>query len=356
MIVARFSLVCASLLMVGSVAVAQSGLSESTVEAIDQVVEGVMTKGGSPGVAVAVVIDGEFRWAKGYGVEGVESKVPVTPETVFRYASISKMITAAGAMQLVESGELDLAAEARSLCPELSAQHDGITVHHLLSHQAGIRHWDKTSERNNQTGYENVSDTLAMLADSELLFAPGTAEEYSTPAYNIVGCVMESASGLSYAEYMQSRVFDVTGMTSARVGDAPGQASGYRRGPLGPRDARMDDLSIKYPGGGLAGSVQDLGRFAEALLQGKLVKPETLEAMWTAKTLADGTVTNKGYGCNLGSEKGRDVVWHIGGVAGFCGNLYFVPEQKAAVAVLFNLEAQDVFPTSSAIMDAVLAK
>ena len=356
MFVSRITAFFVSLWMITPGAAAQSGLPDSTVEVIDEIIAGVMSDGGAPGAAVAVVVDGEYRWGKGYGVADLDSKAAVTPETVFRFASISKMITAAGVMQLVESGELDLEAQARLLCPSLSAQHDGITVHHLLSHQAGIRHWDKTSERNNQTRYEELSDTLAMLEESALLFAPGTAEEYSTPAYNIVGCVMESASGMSYAEYMQTRVFDAAGMSSTRVGDFEGQASGYRRGPRGPRGARMDDLSIKFPGGGLTGSAQDLGRFAEALLQGRLVNPETLETMWTAKVLADGTTTNKGYGCNLGSEKGRSVVWHIGGVAGFCGNLYFVPEKKAAVAVLFNLEAQDVFPTSSAIMDALLAE
>jgi CubicO group peptidase (beta-lactamase class C family) len=337
---------------------AQDNLPKSTIDAIDTIMKTILESGGSPGASVAVVLDGTYRWSNAYGVTDIESAKPVKPDTVFRIASISKMLTATAAMQLVESGEIDLHATTRDYCTAFPAKNSAITLHHLLSHQSGLRHWTTTAERYNKTRYRKIQATLKVIEDSPLLFEPGSADEYSTPGYNVVGCVIEGASGAEYANYMQKHIFDPAGMSSAIVGDPPSRfknkASGYRPGPRGPRPAREDDLSIKFPGGGLSGSVVDLARFAEALFQGKLLQPETIQTMWTPKGLADGTKTNKGYGCNIGEEKGREVVWHIGGVSGFCGNLYIYPDRKAAVAVLFNLEAQDVFPTASTIMDELL--
>jgi CubicO group peptidase (beta-lactamase class C family) len=337
---------------------AQNNLPRSTIEAIDTIMKTVLENGGSPGASVAVVVNGKYRWSNAYGVTDLESGSPTRPDTVFRIASISKMLTATAAMQLVESGKIEPNVSAHEYCAAFPATNSAITVHHLLSHQSGLRHWRTTAERFNQTRYKKIEATLKVVEDSPLLFEPGTADEYSTPGYNVVGCVIEGASGTDYADFMQKHIFKPAGMSSAFIGDPPSKfknkASGYRPGPGGPRPARKDDLSIKFPGGGLSGSVVDLARFAEALFQGKLLQPETIETMWTPKLLADGTKTNKGYGCNIGEEKGRQVVWHIGGVSGFCGNLYIYPDRKAAVVVLFNLEAQDVFPTASTIMDELL--
>jgi len=345
-------------LSVSSNTEAQDPFPEATPLAIDTIMNSVLESGGSPGAAVAVVVDGKFRWSNAYGALDLESKIPTTPDSVFRFASISKMLTATATMQLVEAGKLDLDAKAREYCPALPSANSAITVHHLLCHQSGLRHWRKTAERYNQTHYRKIEATLSVIADSPLLFEPGTADEYSTPGYNVVGCVIEKASGMKYADYMQKRIFAAADMKNSFIGDPPSKnknkARGHRPGPRGPRPAREDNLSIKYPGGGLSGSVVDLALFAEALFQGKLVNSDSLNTMWSQKPLKDGSLTNKGYGCNIGTEKDRKVVWHIGGVSGFCGNLYFYPDRKAAVAVLFNLEAQDVFPTASSIMDELL--
>lgn len=337
---------------------AQEALPDSVTQAIDAIMNSELERDGCPGASVAVVLDGKFRWASGYGVIDLDSRTPTTPDTVFRIASISKMLTATAQMQLVESGAVSLNAPAREYCPELPRNWGSITVHHLLSHQSGIRHWRTSAERYNQVQYPSIASSIDVVRDSALLFPPGTAEEYSTPAYNVVGCVIAGASGTSYGDYMRENVFGPSGMSNVYIGDAPqdhpNSAKGYRDGPDGPRPSRPDDLSIKYPGGGLSASASDLALFTEALFQGKLLKQESLDIMWTVKRLANGEETDKGYGCNIGEEKGRRVVWHIGGVSGFCGNLYIYPARQAAVAVLFNLEAQNVFPTASAIMDELI--
>lgn len=353
-----FTLLAACLTVMSSAVSAQAHLPQGVTDKIDAVIEGVMEDNQTPGCSVAVIWGGKLVWAEGYGVAALDEGRAAAPDTIYRLASISKMITAAAAMKLVEDGRIVLDDPVQRYCLAFPPYDSPITLHHLLAHQAGIRHWRTTAERFNQTLFPTIESTLTVFENDPLLFSPGTQEEYSTPGYNVVGCAIEGGSGMDYARYMQQHVFLPAGMDSAIVGDAatdnPLRATGYRPGREEPVLARPDDLSIKLPGGGLSGSVLDLANFVVALYDGMLLSEESRAQMWTAKHTSGGVVTNKGYGCNIGAEKGRNVVWQIGGVAGFSGILYLYPEQQAAVAVLFNLEAQPVFPTASAIMDAVV--
>ncbi|MCP5112202.1 MAG: beta-lactamase family protein, partial [bacterium] len=117
-------------------------LEGARLERVEAIVSRAMEREKIPGLSVAVAIDGEFRWSRGFGLSDVENNVPATADTMFRLASISKPITAVAVMQLAEQGKLDLDAPIRQYVPSFPAKPWPITARQLLGHLGGIRHYN----------------------------------------------------------------------------------------------------------------------------------------------------------------------------------------------------------------------
>src|SRR5262249_51539903 len=147
-----------------------------------------------------------------------------------------------------------------------------------------IRHY-KGNEVESTRHYDTMSDGFAIFAGDPLLFEPGTKYSYSTYGYTVIGCVIEGASGKSFWDYVREHVLVPAGMTHTFVDDlysiVPHRARGYQVKQQKVRNARPMDSSYKIPGGGFVSTAEDPVRFATALVDGKIVKPETLAAMWT---------------------------------------------------------------------------
>ncbi|MGE0041964.1 MAG: serine hydrolase domain-containing protein [Vicinamibacterales bacterium] len=300
---------------------------------------------GAPGLSVAIGGEGVVQWAEGFGLADVEQQVPVTPDTVFRIASISKPITATAVMQLVERGRVSLDDPIRKWVPAFPAKGEQtITIRHLLTHTSGIRHY-KDGEFNQVSAFGSVDEAIAIFKDDPLLFAPGTRYSYSTYGYNLLAGVVERASGLTFEAYVRDRVWAPAGMTRTALEHPQDivmrRARQYVRGPApaGVRNAPYTDLSIKWAGGGVISTASDLVRFELALESGALVKPGTLEQMRTAATLADGSRTGYGLGwmVQTGAD-GRRSFAHSGGATG--GTTYLLRDGATGltVAVLANVE------------------
>ncbi len=326
-------------------------------EAIAPLVEAVREETKVPAVSIAVVVDGDVPFARGFGWADLEHGVPATEATVYRIGSVSKTLTAVLALRLVELGKLDLNAPVQEYAKDFPEKRWTVTPHHLLTHRSGIRHWT-LPEQGNKRRFRGVCDAAKLICDEPLLFEPGTDELYSTPAFNLLGCAIEGASGESYLDALREHVLDRADVETLRDDDAeaviPNRARGYRlsRGEL--KRAACHDVSIKLPGGGLCGSVVDLGRFAGALLEGDLLSDETRARMWTPERIRPGLGDRRGYGCAVGSEKGRRVVWHVGGVPGASSVLYLAPDRGVAVAVLCNMQGVALFDLASAAADLAL--
>ena len=171
-------------------------------------------------------------------------------------------------MQLVERGKLDLSAPINKYCaayPQKQAlkdapdKHFSITVRQLLVHHSGVRH-NKTDEVLTTRHYNSVSEAIASFKDDPLVVEPETKYSYSTPGYTLLGCAIETASGMSYIDYLRENIFKPAGMTSTFVDDVyaiiPNRARGYRKTQAGEiQNAPLHDTSIKVPGGGLVTTV-----------------------------------------------------------------------------------------------------
>jgi serine beta-lactamase-like protein LACTB, mitochondrial len=307
-----------------------------------------MARRAIPGLAAAVVQDGKVVWSGVFGLADLENRVPVTRRTVFRFASVSKPITAVAALRLVEDGRLALDQPARTLIPELPAALSAITVRHLLAHQSGIPHHQPPA-RDGLPHHARVSDAFLARAAEPLLFEPGARFGYSTHAYSLLGWVMEAASRRRFAEELRASVFVPARMTTARTDDLyeviPHRAQGYFRSLGGElRNSQPMDPSDRVPGGGLCGTILDLAAFAAAL-QGDGLLPKPARArMWTPQRLADGSVTGYGLGWYVDESEGRLSVHHGGTQPRTSGILYLLPDESLAVAVLANLEQVDHRP------------
>lgn len=330
-----------------------------------------------PGVSIAVAFRDTLIYSKGYGLADLQHRVPVKTTTAFRTASVAKPLTAAGVMTLAEDGRLDLDGPIRKYCPAWPDTHPTITARQLLGHLAGVRHYSKAGESTGTTHYFSVGDTLALFKNDALLHEPGTKYSYSTYGYNLLGCVMEGASGTTYESFMRDRVFVPAGMTSTRLDRlyeiVPDRAAGYlmltrealatlpasihhiaKAGEV--YNANLHDTSMKVPGGGLLSTAEDLVRFGIALNSGKLLKKETVERMWTEQKTADGSGTRYGLGFGVfPAVDGIRRVSHSGNQAGASSFLVILPEVGATYAIMTNLEDAELGTISRGIAGALRA-
>lgn len=347
----RCSLIACLLFTLPCSKIAVAQISASQIDAINGLVRSYVNEHHVPGLSLAVVADGRVVLAEGYGLADVENGVPATAETIFRIASVSKPVTAVGAMRLVESGKLDLAAPIQKYCPAFPKKPWTITTRQLLAHQSGIRDYRDDAETINTRHYTSLNQALAQFANDPLEFQPGTKMQYTSYGYIVLGCVMEGASEETYETYMKQAVFDPANMTATRLDDVfaiiPHRAHGYtfsKDGHL--QNAIFVDVSNKPPGSGINSSAHDMGNFVAALYDHRLLSDATLKTMLIASKTTDGkpTIYGAGFfvGGPLGSYRGVSEAGHGGDQQGFSSVLYLLPEKKFGVVVLTNLEGQDV--------------
>jgi serine beta-lactamase-like protein LACTB, mitochondrial len=297
---------------------------------------------GSPGASVAVMFDGQVIWSEGFGLADVEQQVPVTARTVFRIGSVSKPLTAAALGFLVQQGKVDLDAEIQRYVPSFPVKRFPITVRQVAGHVAGIRHY-RDGEFANQKHYDSVLDGLAIFSGDSLMFEPGTQYQYSSYGWNLISAVIESASGESFLSFMRKTVFGPAGMehTYPEFADSiiPFRADFYAYSDSSHLmlNAPYVDNSYKWAGGGFVSTSEDLVKFGQAMLTGRLLRPPTVATLWTPMTTRSGKPTNYGIGWGIVTDSaGRRRVGHTGGAMGGTATLQIYPEQRLIIAILVN--------------------
>jgi len=309
---------------------------------IDSMIDAAMRSHSIPGLSVAVVSGGSLAWTNGYGMADLENFVPARPITVYRLASVSKPITAVAIMQLVERGAIELDAPIQRYVPDYPEKPWPITVRQLLCHQGGIRNWTE-DEFVSTRHYSTLSEAIGAFRDDPLVNEPGTRVTYSSFGYTLLGRAIETAGGHGYIEFLRLNILEPAGMDWTRADDVqqiiPNRARGYRlTGGGALLNSPLSDTSNRMPGGGLVGTVEDVGRFAAALQAGTLVKPETLKLMWTPQPTRDRRATGFGYGFVVGRRNGEREIYHSGGQSRVSTLLYMRPDRRLAVVLLTNLE------------------
>jgi len=300
-----------------------------------------------PGISVAVVENGDFEWADGFGFADLENNSPATEHTLFRLGSISKTLTAVGALELWEHGRLDLDAPVQKYCPAFPEKSATITTREVMGHLGGIRHYkggpDDVEIGNTKHFDDPIQAGLDFFKNDPLVAPPGSHFHYSTQGYTLVGCVMQGASNSKYVDYMLKNVFAPAGMDQTSVDNRlaiiPYRTRFYQKTKDGTvENADFLDSSYKIPGGGWLSSAVDMARFEVAVLHDKLLKPATRELMWTPLKPSDGSKDGYGLGWDTNDYDGIKSVGHNGGQQGCSTSFMIAPAQRAGVVVLTNME------------------
>lgn len=310
-----------------------------------------------PGMTVAVALDDHVVYSKGFGTADLENGVTMTSDTLIRTGSLAKPITAAAAMTLVDAHKLDLDAPVQKYCNAFPVKAWPVTTRELLTHTSGIRHY-RGDEADSTKHYPRMSDGFAIFSADPLLFEPGTKYSYSTYGYTVVGCVIEGASGQPYFDYLREHVLIPADMTHTFVDDVfaiePHRSRGYHTIHDHLQNAGLVDSSYKIPGGGLVSTAEDMVRLDMALMEGRVVKPATLETMWTPTglpRLEDGKRSSYGIGFGVLNLDGQKYIAHSGGLQGASTDMEVIPGRRFAVAVLTNDEDAEPFDVIRPILD-----
>jgi CubicO group peptidase (beta-lactamase class C family) len=315
---------------------------------------------GGPGAAVIVLKNGDAIYKKAVGHADVDAKVPNTPATNFRLASVTKQLTAAAILLLVDDGKLSLDTRLVDAFPGFPEYGKGITIRHLLTHTSGLPDYEDHAPPS-ATAQLKDADVLAILAaQSKTYFPAGTQHRYSNSAYALLALVAEKYSGKRFPDFLRDRIFAPLGMhrtvaheegittvADRAFGHSPSEAGGYARTDQSRDSAVLGD-------GGVYSSVEDLAKWDRALRDGKLLRPETRAAAFAPTVLPDGAPTGYGFGWRAGTYRDHPFVGHGGDSVGFRTHIERYPADGLTVIVLFNRADVDPHQTLRRIVDACL--
>jgi CubicO group peptidase (beta-lactamase class C family) len=298
---------------------------------------------GVPGMGAAVVRDGSTIWTGSAGLRDVERNLPVDRDTVFRLASVSKIVAATGVAKLHEQGRLDVDAPVQSLLPWLQAGWAPLTTRQLAAHISGLPHYQAVDDARGSARYGSVRDAVAIFRDRDLLSSPGTRYAYSSWGYTLLSAVVEARAGMPFLDYLAQEVTPGLAIGVDRTdGNDPAVSLAYEFEAGRVQRAAPHDYSYTWAGGGLAATPEALARFGARVLDGGVVAPRTVEWMLQPSLLADGTsVRERDYEVGLGWRTSRDadgerIAHHAGVTNGARSVLVTWPGRRLSVSLLSN--------------------
>lgn len=352
---------CWTVAVVIFVSVVPSLRSQTPEAEAKRYLEELRRSSGTPGLSVAVAKGGGIVFSKGVGFADLDNMVPATPLTVYNIGSVSKDLAAVAIMQLVEQGKVNLTDPIQKFVPAFPEKRSPITIFHIMTHTSGIRHYRANdfrygSENNDNVGnYASLNEAIEIFKNDTLLFDPGEYYLYSSYAVNLLQGVVEAASGMGFEEYMRRNVWDTAGMASSQFDVperiVPHRARGYKvRNGITTNYYPNENVTYKFAGGGMLSTAEDLARFGIGLLQGTLLKPETVKLMFTSqleniKQVCNGNppealAWKQGLMWRIRQdEKGRDFVYACGTVKGFNSCMVMYVEEGLVVTSADNSEA-----------------
>jgi CubicO group peptidase (beta-lactamase class C family) len=340
-------LLSVALVVLATTAPADADASEPSAPtgAVDQFVQGWMAANGVPGLAVAVTRDTHIVHLQGYGDAG--NGHPVTPDTQFRVASLSKSFTALAVLQLVEAGRVNLDAPVTAYLPKFAvadrAETAKITVRMLLNQTSGMA--DAGFPEMTLPQPTAIADRVASLRAAELVSEPGTAFHYFNPNYAVLARLVEVVSGRPFSAYLRSHVLDPLAMTRTTsvvtAGQAPSAAPALARGHIlafGVPMAREELDGYLGGSGGVISTARDMASWLIVQHQGGAFQGRSLlgsRAIELSHTPPPGIDTS--YAMGWSRQPGSPpVIEHDGVLSTFHAQQALLPDGRYGIVVLAN--------------------
>jgi CubicO group peptidase (beta-lactamase class C family) len=311
---------------------------------IDDAAMKMLSESGVPSASIAVVKDGKLAYTKAYGLADIASHRPATTSMIYSIGSISKQFTAASILLLAEQGKLSLDDPVRRWLPDLTRANE-VTIRQVLSMTSGYQdYWPQDYVMPSMMKPVSPDEILKGWAEKPLDFEPGIKWQYSNTNYVAAGEIVERLSGMPVVDFLRRRVFDPLGMKSVFDCDnsvlPPEAPTRYNRYGLGPaRPAPKEGKGWLFAAGELAMTASDLAKWDISMIDQAILKPQSYGEMEKAELLKSGASTQYGLGVGVSLVNGHRVLAHSGEVSGFTALNAVYPDDRAAVIVLTNMDA-----------------
>jgi CubicO group peptidase (beta-lactamase class C family) len=323
---------------------ASATAGDPLLEEMDRLVSAEMSRQKIPGMAIAVVKNGEVMLAKGYGFASLEHKVPVTGTSIFQAGSVGKQFTAIAIMLLKEQGKLRLDDPIARYLPRTKARWGSITVRHLLTHTAGLPDYEDEVDTHRDYSEHELTELVGLLPRAS---APGEKFEYSNSGYLLLGVVIRTLSGKLHGDFIRENIFEPLGMTTARLlTDAetvPDRVAGYqkRTGQILHQEW-MSSTFNQTADGCFYLSLNDFLAWERAVRARALLKPRSWSEILTPVALNSGKTHPYGFGWEITQQGGQTVHGHDGSFRGFEAIMTRYIEDDVTIIALANLADVDL--------------
>ncbi|SFH13313.1 serine hydrolase domain-containing protein [Pedobacter insulae] len=318
-----------------NVAIAQN--FETTVDSLLSTV--VHDKTG-PGMALLVAKNGIPIYQKAFGKTNIEVDADIGINSVFQIGSMTKQFTAIAIMMLEEQGRLNVNDPISRYLPDYPVGNK-ITIHHLLTHTAGIKDFT-TMKSIDRIARSDLSpkELINFFKNEPVDFAPGDKFEYNNSGYVILGYLIEQISGETYESFVQRNIFNKAKMYDSRYASdrkiVMNRASGYDKKETGYVNKTSISFAIPFSAGSLMSTTADLLKWQNALNQNLFVKAGTMKKVTSQYKLNNGTLLTYGYGWHLKNINGISTREHGGSIFGFKSMAVYIPSRDIYVVGLSN--------------------
>jgi D-alanyl-D-alanine carboxypeptidase len=339
----RSSLGSIAALTIGAVtAAAQSG--PSLAQRLDSLAGSGVLEKRAVGIVAAVVRGDDTLLFKAYGKADVEWDIPMPLDAMFEIGSVTKQFTAAAILQLRDQGKLDLDDPVKRWLPDFDPRGNPLTLRRLLDHTSGIVGLTEMPEFDHLVTNEHFprDSAYALIKRYPFQFPTGEQQNYSNSAFFLLGLVVEKASGMTYEDYIEKKIFEPLGMTRSMYCNSrdniPRRAHGYMVPPTKViHRARANVHTWPFAAGSLCSTAADMVTWLKALHGGKVLSPRSYAEMITPSKLNDGTPLRYGMGLQVTPDvSGLKYIGHGGSIPGFWVEVGWYPDATLAVVVMMN--------------------
>ncbi len=310
--------------------------TETTVLAANEYLDSLRSRKSLPGLSAAIAMKGKIVWSNASGYTDLPNKVPATPNTIYRIASVSKVVTIGAMLKMLEDQTLalDQSIDAYLDFP----QGKNITLRHLAAHTAGIRHYYYDEREDLYPHFSSVSEAINVFKNDPLESQPGDKYGYSSYGIDLIGAIIEKQSGMTFEDYVRKTVLNPLNMSNTffQIPQGKGkQLSKFYEDEQA--EVAVMDLSYNIPGGGMYSTVEDLAKYGAAYLDGTFISEDLKSKTFTKSTLNNGEQTTYGLGWIIQDlDNGQQVYYHDGHMDGTHSVLLLIPEMDLSIAMISN--------------------
>lgn len=338
-----------------------------SLEQVD-IIESIRETNGIPGVAAAIVKDGEIVAVSGFGYRNRDAQLPMTAHTVSPICSLTKSFTGVAIMQLVEAGKLSLDEPVVSYLPEFRVADieasRKMTPRILLCHKSGMGRTGHQSRMFSEPHpYKDRGELVSQLAEVQLQTPPNAAFSYCNEGYATLGHLVETVSDIPLEDYFRSYIFDAVDMKRTYPRFSQWQTDtdrshGYEKSAEDYEETQLpENYNIYLSTGGICSTAYDFAKYLIATMDygnSPLLSSGSLDAMHTISMPYGDTGWGYGFGWNIAWNAGRKIVSHGGGLAGIATYALMVPADQMGVVVLTNLGGGEARQIAEQLANSIL--